>query len=161
MLIDNAELLKMFCSLCVRQKRDSPDTAASFTLVSSELQRKDKFMRVLFSCNVRKVQSLFLQDLSCKNSVPTHVCKHINCCCSAPSPFWLFCVHTLLYYGISNERALFPRSTVSTRQKTGLCSSLTATCTRWTPWGSTNPWRASPFTTYDILLFTAFCGRQR
>uniref|UniRef100_A0A673BNV4 Myosin ID n=1 Tax=Sphaeramia orbicularis TaxID=375764 RepID=A0A673BNV4_9TELE len=28
---------------------------ASFTLVSSELQRKDKFMRVLFSCNVRKI----------------------------------------------------------------------------------------------------------
>ncbi|XP_070782695.1 unconventional myosin-Id [Enoplosus armatus] len=37
------------------RKRDSPDTAASFTLVSSELQRKDKFMRVLFSCNVRKI----------------------------------------------------------------------------------------------------------
>ncbi|XP_062271240.1 unconventional myosin-Id-like, partial [Scomber scombrus] len=36
-------------------KRDSPDTASSFTLVSSELQRKDKFMRVLFSCNVRKI----------------------------------------------------------------------------------------------------------
>uniref|UniRef100_A0A665W305 Myosin ID n=1 Tax=Echeneis naucrates TaxID=173247 RepID=A0A665W305_ECHNA len=36
-------------------KRDSPDTAASFTLVSSELQRKDKFMRVLFSSNVRKI----------------------------------------------------------------------------------------------------------
>uniref|UniRef100_A0A3Q4I2I2 Myosin ID n=1 Tax=Neolamprologus brichardi TaxID=32507 RepID=A0A3Q4I2I2_NEOBR len=36
-------------------KRDSPDTAASFTLVSSDLQRKDKFMRVLFSCNVRKI----------------------------------------------------------------------------------------------------------
>uniref|UniRef100_A0A673BNU9 Unconventional myosin-Id n=1 Tax=Sphaeramia orbicularis TaxID=375764 RepID=A0A673BNU9_9TELE len=36
-------------------KRDRPDTAASFTLVSSELQRKDKFMRVLFSCNVRKI----------------------------------------------------------------------------------------------------------
>ncbi|TKS89440.1 Unconventional myosin-Id [Collichthys lucidus] len=36
-------------------KRDSPDTAPSFTLVSSELQRKDKFMRVLFSCNVRKI----------------------------------------------------------------------------------------------------------
>uniref|UniRef100_A0A7N6BV96 Unconventional myosin-Id n=1 Tax=Anabas testudineus TaxID=64144 RepID=A0A7N6BV96_ANATE len=36
-------------------KRDSTDTAASFTLVSSELQRKDKFMRVLFSCNVRKI----------------------------------------------------------------------------------------------------------
>ncbi|KAF1373580.1 hypothetical protein PFLUV_G00240380 [Perca fluviatilis] len=36
-------------------KRDSADTAASFTLVSSELQRKDKFMRVLFSCNVRKI----------------------------------------------------------------------------------------------------------
>uniref|UniRef100_A0A7N8YPF8 Myosin 1D n=1 Tax=Mastacembelus armatus TaxID=205130 RepID=A0A7N8YPF8_9TELE len=34
---------------------DSPDTAASFTLVSSELQRKDKYMRVLFSCNVRKI----------------------------------------------------------------------------------------------------------
>uniref|UniRef100_A0A671XJH1 Myosin ID n=1 Tax=Sparus aurata TaxID=8175 RepID=A0A671XJH1_SPAAU len=33
----------------------SPDTASSFTLVSSELQRKDKFMRVLFSCNVRKI----------------------------------------------------------------------------------------------------------
>uniref|UniRef100_A0AAX7TAT6 Unconventional myosin-Id n=1 Tax=Astatotilapia calliptera TaxID=8154 RepID=A0AAX7TAT6_ASTCA len=29
---------------------------ASFTLVSSDLQRKDKFMRVLFSCNVRKVK---------------------------------------------------------------------------------------------------------
>ncbi|XP_029485091.1 unconventional myosin-Id-like [Oncorhynchus nerka] len=36
-------------------KRDSPDTASSFTLVSNELQRKDKFMRVLFSCNVRKI----------------------------------------------------------------------------------------------------------
>nr|XP_046212342.1 unconventional myosin-Id [Oncorhynchus gorbuscha] len=36
-------------------KRDSPDTASSFTLVSCELQRKDKFMRVLFSCNVRKI----------------------------------------------------------------------------------------------------------
>uniref|UniRef100_A0AAQ5XWN0 Unconventional myosin-Id n=1 Tax=Amphiprion ocellaris TaxID=80972 RepID=A0AAQ5XWN0_AMPOC len=36
-------------------KRDSPDTASSFTLVSSELQRKDKFMRILFSCNVRKI----------------------------------------------------------------------------------------------------------
>ncbi|XP_054624472.1 unconventional myosin-Id [Dunckerocampus dactyliophorus] len=36
-------------------KRDSPDGAASFTLVSSELQRKDKFMRVLFACNVRKI----------------------------------------------------------------------------------------------------------
>uniref|UniRef100_A0AAR2K881 Myosin ID n=1 Tax=Pygocentrus nattereri TaxID=42514 RepID=A0AAR2K881_PYGNA len=35
--------------------RDSPETASSFTLVSSELQRKDKFMRVLFSCNVRKI----------------------------------------------------------------------------------------------------------
>uniref|UniRef100_A0A8C7SKI9 Myosin 1D n=1 Tax=Oncorhynchus mykiss TaxID=8022 RepID=A0A8C7SKI9_ONCMY len=34
---------------------DSPDTASSFTLVSCELQRKDKFMRVLFSCNVRKI----------------------------------------------------------------------------------------------------------
>lgn len=42
---------------CVWQKCDSPDTASSFTLVSSELQRKDKFMRVLFSCNVRKVKS--------------------------------------------------------------------------------------------------------
>ncbi|KAK7919380.1 hypothetical protein WMY93_010664 [Mugilogobius chulae] len=36
-------------------KRDSPDTASSFTLISSELQRRDKFMRVLFSCNVRKI----------------------------------------------------------------------------------------------------------
>ncbi|XP_049614394.1 unconventional myosin-Id [Syngnathus scovelli] len=36
-------------------KRDSPDSTASFTLVSSELQRKDKFMRVLFACNVRKI----------------------------------------------------------------------------------------------------------
>uniref|UniRef100_A0A671NCK5 Unconventional myosin-Id n=1 Tax=Sinocyclocheilus anshuiensis TaxID=1608454 RepID=A0A671NCK5_9TELE len=36
-------------------KKDSPGTASSFTLVSSDLQRKDKFMRVLFSCNVRKV----------------------------------------------------------------------------------------------------------
>uniref|UniRef100_A0A674MLD7 Unconventional myosin-Id n=1 Tax=Takifugu rubripes TaxID=31033 RepID=A0A674MLD7_TAKRU len=36
-------------------KRDSPDTAASFALITSELQRKDKFMRVLFSCNVRKI----------------------------------------------------------------------------------------------------------
>uniref|UniRef100_A0A8C6LYI4 Myosin ID n=1 Tax=Nothobranchius furzeri TaxID=105023 RepID=A0A8C6LYI4_NOTFU len=35
--------------------RDSPDTASSFTLISSMLQRKDKFMRVLFSCNVRKI----------------------------------------------------------------------------------------------------------
>lgn len=38
-----------------QQKRDSPDTASSLALVTSELQRKDKFMRVLFSCNVRKV----------------------------------------------------------------------------------------------------------
>ncbi|KAJ7987585.1 hypothetical protein DPEC_G00328000 [Dallia pectoralis] len=36
-------------------KRDSPDKASSFTLVSSDLQRKDKFMRVLFACNVRKI----------------------------------------------------------------------------------------------------------
>lgn len=36
-------------------KRDSPDTASSFTLISGELQRRDKFMRVLFSCNVRKI----------------------------------------------------------------------------------------------------------
>ncbi|XP_046887966.1 unconventional myosin-Id [Hypomesus transpacificus] len=36
-------------------KRDSPETASSFTLLSSELQRKDKFMRILFSCNVRKI----------------------------------------------------------------------------------------------------------
>ncbi|XP_060795875.1 unconventional myosin-Id [Neoarius graeffei] len=35
--------------------RDSPETASSFTLVSSDLQRKDKFMRILFSCNVRKI----------------------------------------------------------------------------------------------------------
>uniref|UniRef100_A0A8C3B3F4 Unconventional myosin-Id n=1 Tax=Cyclopterus lumpus TaxID=8103 RepID=A0A8C3B3F4_CYCLU len=32
-----------------------PDAASSFTLVSSELQRKDKFMRILFSGNVRKI----------------------------------------------------------------------------------------------------------
>ncbi|CAF87187.1 unnamed protein product, partial [Tetraodon nigroviridis] len=37
------------------QKRDSPDTASSLALLTSELQRKDKFMRVLFSCNVRKI----------------------------------------------------------------------------------------------------------
>ncbi|KAM6898551.1 unconventional myosin-Id [Lycodopsis pacificus] len=36
-------------------KRDSPDTSSSFSLVSSELQRKDKFMRILFSGNVRKI----------------------------------------------------------------------------------------------------------
>ncbi|XP_031417213.1 unconventional myosin-Id [Clupea harengus] len=36
-------------------RRDSPDTASSFTLVSSDLQRKDKFMRILFSSNVRKI----------------------------------------------------------------------------------------------------------
>ncbi|XP_057682241.1 unconventional myosin-Id [Corythoichthys intestinalis] len=36
-------------------KRDSPNSTASFTLVSSELQRRDKFMRVLFACNVRKI----------------------------------------------------------------------------------------------------------
>ncbi|KAJ3607764.1 hypothetical protein NHX12_024815, partial [Muraenolepis orangiensis] len=36
-------------------KRDSPGTASAFTLVSGELQRKDKFMRRLFSCNVRKI----------------------------------------------------------------------------------------------------------
>uniref|UniRef100_A0A671PC98 Unconventional myosin-Id n=1 Tax=Sinocyclocheilus anshuiensis TaxID=1608454 RepID=A0A671PC98_9TELE len=36
-------------------KKDSPGTASSFTLISSDLQRKDKFMRVLFSCNVRKI----------------------------------------------------------------------------------------------------------
>ncbi|XP_026885185.2 unconventional myosin-Id isoform X2 [Electrophorus electricus] len=36
-------------------KRDTPERASSFTLVSSDLQRKDKFMRVLFSCNVRKI----------------------------------------------------------------------------------------------------------
>uniref|UniRef100_A0A8C9SZ44 Myosin ID n=1 Tax=Scleropages formosus TaxID=113540 RepID=A0A8C9SZ44_SCLFO len=33
----------------------NPETASSFTLVSSDLQRKDKFMRVLFSSNVRKI----------------------------------------------------------------------------------------------------------
>ncbi|XP_030629769.1 unconventional myosin-Id isoform X2 [Chanos chanos] len=37
------------------QKRDSPESASSFTLVSSDLQRKDKFMRILFACNVRKI----------------------------------------------------------------------------------------------------------
>uniref|UniRef100_A0AAY4CY35 Unconventional myosin-Id n=1 Tax=Denticeps clupeoides TaxID=299321 RepID=A0AAY4CY35_9TELE len=36
-------------------KKDSPEKASSFTLVSSDLQRKDKFMRVLFSSNVRKI----------------------------------------------------------------------------------------------------------
>ncbi|XP_077482186.1 unconventional myosin-Id [Stigmatopora argus] len=36
-------------------KRDSPDSTASFSSVSSELQRRDKFMRVLFACNVRKI----------------------------------------------------------------------------------------------------------
>ncbi|XP_075890997.1 unconventional myosin-Id [Nelusetta ayraudi] len=36
-------------------KRDNPDRASAFSLVASELQRKDKFMRVLFSCNVRKI----------------------------------------------------------------------------------------------------------
>ncbi|XP_076855311.1 unconventional myosin-Id [Brachyhypopomus gauderio] len=36
-------------------KSDSPEKASTFTLVSSDLQRKDKFMRVLFSCNVRKI----------------------------------------------------------------------------------------------------------
>ncbi|XP_041087531.1 unconventional myosin-Id isoform X2 [Polyodon spathula] len=36
-------------------KRDKPEAVSSFTLVSSELQRKDKFMSVLFSCHVRKV----------------------------------------------------------------------------------------------------------
>lgn len=47
-------------TLCAdAQKRDSPEAASSFTLVSSDLQRKDKFMRVLFSCNVRKVQHTF------------------------------------------------------------------------------------------------------
>lgn len=44
-----------------QQKRDSPDTASSFALITSELQRKDKFMRVLFSCNVRKVRRLRVQ----------------------------------------------------------------------------------------------------
>uniref|UniRef100_A0AAQ4PVT3 Myosin 1D n=1 Tax=Gasterosteus aculeatus aculeatus TaxID=481459 RepID=A0AAQ4PVT3_GASAC len=35
--------------------RSCPDTASSFTLVSGELQRKDKFMKILFSGNVRKI----------------------------------------------------------------------------------------------------------
>uniref|UniRef100_A0A671NEM9 Unconventional myosin-Id n=1 Tax=Sinocyclocheilus anshuiensis TaxID=1608454 RepID=A0A671NEM9_9TELE len=41
---------------------DSPGTASSFTLVSSDLQRKDKFMRVLFSCNVRKCMLAKAED---------------------------------------------------------------------------------------------------
>uniref|UniRef100_A0A8C4XAG1 Unconventional myosin-Id n=1 Tax=Erpetoichthys calabaricus TaxID=27687 RepID=A0A8C4XAG1_ERPCA len=36
-------------------KRDQPELASFFTLASSELQRKDKFMNVLFSCHVRKI----------------------------------------------------------------------------------------------------------
>lgn len=59
----NYELILFLLLVCVRarvcvdtQNRDSPETASSFTLVSSDLQRKDKFMRILFSCNVRKVQ---------------------------------------------------------------------------------------------------------
>lgn len=51
--------LYVFFILLRRQKQDNPDGAASFSLVSSELQRKDKFMRVLFSCNVRKVGGFF------------------------------------------------------------------------------------------------------
>ncbi|NXW92518.1 MYO1D protein, partial [Alopecoenas beccarii] len=36
-------------------KPDNPQTAGSFTPVANELKRKDKYMKVLFACHVRKV----------------------------------------------------------------------------------------------------------
>uniref|UniRef100_H3ATP1 Unconventional myosin-Id n=1 Tax=Latimeria chalumnae TaxID=7897 RepID=H3ATP1_LATCH len=36
-------------------KRDNPQTLAAFTTVANELQRKDKYMNILFSCHVRKI----------------------------------------------------------------------------------------------------------
>lgn len=52
---------------------------------------------------------------------------------------------------------VFHRSTVLTRQRTGPCSSPTATCTRWIPWSSTSPWRASPSTTYGAFCCNTIC----
>lgn len=147
----NAAAFTRVLVFCVRQKGDSPDTASSFTLVSSELQRKDKFMRVLFSCNVRKVTS-FKSFFSLLNSFTCSRCEQIYellldspislqgvctlaCCCSCCLLGWLM------------RSFVFPRSTVSTRQRTERCSSPTATCIKWTPWSSIKPWRASPFTT--------------
>ncbi|KAG7280622.1 hypothetical protein CRUP_023241 [Coryphaenoides rupestris] len=53
--MDPLKQYKPMKSIPLYNKRDSPDSASSFTLVSGELQRKDKFMRVLFSGNVRKI----------------------------------------------------------------------------------------------------------
>ncbi|NXP34171.1 MYO1D protein, partial [Leiothrix lutea] len=36
-------------------KPDSPQSSGSFTPVANELKRKDKYMKILFSCHVRKV----------------------------------------------------------------------------------------------------------
>ncbi|XP_010076337.1 PREDICTED: unconventional myosin-Id-like, partial [Pterocles gutturalis] len=36
-------------------KPDNPQTTGSFLRVANELKRKDKYMKVLFSCHVRKV----------------------------------------------------------------------------------------------------------
>lgn len=140
--------LYIFYVLSCRQKQDNPDGAASFSLVSSELQRKDKFMRVLFSCNVRKVGGFFaaITRGNMYVSAYTHTHRQMLCvrACVCLSPA-----------GRLMRSFVFNRSTVSTRQRTAPCSSPTATCTRWTPWGSTNPWRVSPSTTYDTMFLYA------
>lgn len=40
------------------QKPDNPQTTGSFILIANELKRKDKYMNVLFSCHVRKVNRM-------------------------------------------------------------------------------------------------------
>ncbi|XP_043359282.1 unconventional myosin-Id isoform X1 [Dermochelys coriacea] len=39
----------------IASKPDNPQTTGSFILIANELKRKDKYMNVLFSCHVRKV----------------------------------------------------------------------------------------------------------
>ncbi|XP_050790863.1 unconventional myosin-Id [Gopherus flavomarginatus] len=39
----------------IASKPDNPQTTGSFMLIANELKRKDKYMNVLFSCHVRKV----------------------------------------------------------------------------------------------------------
>ncbi|XP_030896186.1 unconventional myosin-Id-like [Leptonychotes weddellii] len=39
-------------------KPDTPQTSGTFVPVANELKRKDKYMNILFSCHVRKIQKL-------------------------------------------------------------------------------------------------------
>lgn len=89
---------------------------------------------------------------------PLTACMQVTCSCQDikidPSPLGLLhlpagCLDMLASSSVGwlMRSFVFIRSTVSTRRRTVPCSSLTATCTRWTPWSSTNPWRASPSTT--------------